>query len=525
MPPRLSLCMIVRDEEALLPAFLERVRGVWDELVVVDTGSVDRTALLAAAAGATVLHHPWRDDFSAARNASLEAASGEWILVLDADELVSPELARAVRALLPDERAGAATVAMRNQMPHGHVRETRLLRMFRRDPAIRYRHAIHEDAGEAVRAHLQRSGQGQVHLAGWVDHLGYVRARASAKEKKARDVGLLEKLLAADPGDLYSHFKRLEQARFWGDRALWWRAAGDAVAAIRAAPGALHQAHYGGELVALVADGLHRGAPREALALLDLWGGRIRPSAAFHLRRGELDEQLGRAEAATVEYQRCRALAGQTHNLQLATVRPTLGLARLALARGDAAGALALAEEALAQAPRDPEALLLAVTLHRARGGSSAVQAFASVHAVAHGDPDELHDAVGEGALLAGDLPLALEALVRAAGEPPRGRAGLRLGVARLAGGDAASARRLARSLAPEIPEAGLLEVLADLAEGRDTNATIELEADELERAMRALVALLVPAARPEVRARLFASAPGLVQVFPWLPAALAPRR
>jgi tetratricopeptide (TPR) repeat protein len=525
MGARLSLCMIVRDEEELLPRFLEHARGLWDELVVVDTGSTDQTPRLAAAAGATLLHHEWRHDFAAARNASLEAAGGDWILVLDADELVSPGLVRAARAVLDDGRAGAATVLMRNRMPHGHLRETRLLRMFRRDPAIRYRHPIHEDAGEAVRAFLGLRGLGQVHLDGWVDHLGYVRARAAGRDKRARDVGLLEKLLAADPGDLYAHFKRLEQARFWGDRGLWWRAAGDAVAAIRAAPARLLEAHFGGELVALVADGLHRGAPREALALLDVWAGRVRPAAAFHLRRAELNEQLGRAEAAAAEFERCRGLAGETQNLQLATVRPLLGLARLALARGDVAAALARTEEALVLGPRDPEALLAAVTLHRARGGSSEVQAFAAVHAVAHGDPDELHEAVGEGALLAGDLPLALEALVHAAGTPPRGRAALRLGVARLAAGDSAAARALARRLMPDLPEAALLEVLVDLAEGRDSDLTVELEADEADRAMRSLVAALAPSAIPAVRAALFRGAPELVQLFPWLPSALAPRR
>jgi tetratricopeptide (TPR) repeat protein len=351
-----------------------------------------------------------------------------------------------------------------------------------------------------------------------------VRAHAAARDKKARDLALLERVLAAHPRDLYSHFKRLEQARFWGDRGLWWRAAGDAVAAVRAAPERLAEAHFGGELVALVADGLHRGAPREALAFLDVWAGRVRPSAAFHLRRGELNEQLGRPEAAAVEFERCRALEGQTHNLQLATVRPLLGLARLALARGDVTSALERVEEALALAPRDPEALLAAVTLQRARGGSSAVAAFAAVHAVAHGDSDELHEAVGEGALLAGDLPLALEALVHAAGKPPSGRAGLRLAVARLASGDAAEARALARSLLPDLPEAALVELLADLAEGRDSDLSVELEPDEADRALRSMVAALAPSATPAVRAALFRGAPELVQLFPWLPAALAPR-
>lgn len=524
MAPRLSLCMILRDEEELLPRFLAHARGLWDELVAVDSGSTDRTPRLLVEAGATVIHRPWTGDFAAARNVSLEAATGDWALVLDADELVSPELVASARAVLDDAAAGAATVLMRNRLPHGHVRETRLLRMFRRDHVIRYCHAIHEDAGEGVRAFLGRTGLRQVHLDGAVEHLGYVRARAAAKDKKARDVAILEQLLAADPADLYSHFKRLEQARFWGDRALWWRAAGDAVAAIRAHPERLLAAHFGGELVALVADGLHRGAPREALALLDAWGGRVRPSAAFHLRRGELNEVMGRPEKAAEDFERCRALAGQTHNLQLATVRPLLGLARLALARGDVAGALARTEEALELAPRDPEALLAAVTLHRARGGSRAVEAFAAVHAVAHRSPPELHDAVGEGALLSGDLALALTALPHAAGQPPAGRPALRLALARLASGDAAAARALATALRPDLPEAALVELLCDLAEGRSSDLTVDLEPDEADRALRPMVAALAASAIPAVRAALWQGAPELVQLFPWLPAALAPR-
>jgi tetratricopeptide (TPR) repeat protein len=524
MAARLSLCMILRDEEELLPRFLEHARGLWDELVAVDTGSKDRTPALLEAAGARLLRLPWTGDFAAARNASLEAATGDWILVLDADELVSPAFVASARAMLDDPGAGAATLHLRNRLPHGHRRDARLLRAFRRDPAVRYRHAIHEDASEAVRAYLARTGTRLVHLEGLVDHLGYVRARAAARDKKARDVAILERLLAADPHDLYSHFKRLEQARFWADRGLWWRAAGDAVAALRAAPDRLAGAHFGGELVALVADGLHRGAPREAAALLDVWAARVRPSAAFHLRRGELYELLGRPEAAAAEFERCRTLATGTSNQQLATVRPLLGLTRLALARGDVASALARTAEALALAPCDPEALLAAVTLHRARGGAAGVQAFAAAHAAASGESPELHEAVGEGALLAGDLAAALPSLVRAAGEPPAGRVAVRLAVAQLARGDLATARALSRRLAPEVPEAALVELLCDLVEGRDTDLALDLEPEEAERALRGQVAALAVAALPSVRSALLRGAPAVSGLFPWLPAALLPR-
>ena len=96
---KLSLCMIVKDEAPMLPEFLERVRGLWDELVVVDTGSQDETATILEAAGAKVLHRPWQNDFALARNFSLEAASGKWILVLDPDEHVSPSFVAKARAL------------------------------------------------------------------------------------------------------------------------------------------------------------------------------------------------------------------------------------------------------------------------------------------------------------------------------------------------------------------------------------------------------------------------------------------
>jgi O-antigen biosynthesis protein len=85
----LSLCMIVKNEEPHLARCLMSVKPVVDEIIVVDTGSSDRTKSIAAALGAAVFDFPWADDFSEARNFSLSKASGDWILVMDADEIVS----------------------------------------------------------------------------------------------------------------------------------------------------------------------------------------------------------------------------------------------------------------------------------------------------------------------------------------------------------------------------------------------------------------------------------------------------
>ena len=88
--PALSLCMIVKDEEDCLARCLLSATPVVDEIVIVDTGSTDRTKEVAKAFGAKVYDFEWTDDFSEARNLSLSKATSEWILVLDADETISP---------------------------------------------------------------------------------------------------------------------------------------------------------------------------------------------------------------------------------------------------------------------------------------------------------------------------------------------------------------------------------------------------------------------------------------------------
>jgi Tfp pilus assembly protein PilF/glycosyltransferase involved in cell wall biosynthesis len=98
--PRLSLCMIVRDESQSIEKCLKSVEPIVDQIVVVDTGSTDNTKAIAASCGAEVFDFEWNNDFSAARNFSLEKARGDWILVLDADELISKKDLQKMRQLL-----------------------------------------------------------------------------------------------------------------------------------------------------------------------------------------------------------------------------------------------------------------------------------------------------------------------------------------------------------------------------------------------------------------------------------------
>jgi len=505
--------MIVRDEQEMLPGLLESVAGLWDELVAVDSGSRDATVRLLEAAGARVVPFVWCDDFAAARNAALDAATGDWILALDADERVSPQLAASIRGLLDDPDAGAATVLLRDELPHGHVRECRLLRLFRRDATIRYEHAIHEDASRSVEAALRRDGRVTRDLDGVLRHLGYARDVAAARDKKNRDVVLLRRCLAKDPRDWYSRYKLLEQARFWNDAALWRREAKTAASLLdREGPRALDGFRFAGDLIVHVGRGLADGAAKE-LGWLDRWASCGKDAPEYWLRRGEVLEALGRGDEAAGAYRTCRDLGGAASRQQ-ATVRPLMGLSRLAAAGGDLRGALALAEAALDRAPRDPEALLAAVAFaHLVRDGDGLARRYHR----RHGEAPSWHEAVGEHALARGDWTAARAALARAAGTPPRGTAALKLAQARLACGDVAGSRALAASLMTELPAAALGVVVCDLIEGRGLDLEVDLEPEVADAALRAWVDVLWRSRRLDLMGSFADRCAAIDGTFPWL--------
>ena len=351
---RLSLCMIVKDEARMLPGFLERVHGLWDELVVVDTGSTDATVAILESAGATVLHQAWRHDFAYARNYSLQAATGDWIIFLDPDEYVSAQFAGQARALLEDPQVGAATVSMQLLHGDGQLQQSNLLRMFRRYPQVQFRHAIHEDVAQSLMPALAGAGQALVHLAAPIVHHGYDKALVQARGKRERDVAIMEASLRQDPDDLYLYFKLFEQARLGGDQALAQRTAPLAMAAWQRVPdAALH--YWAGELAVMLSDALWPGQTQQALAQLETLALRVPDSPAIAYRRGELLESLERLPQARAAFAAALQARGPVFNGQLRSVRPLMGLVRVALALQDLDTARQHLQAAQAQAPTDPE--------------------------------------------------------------------------------------------------------------------------------------------------------------------------
>src|SRR5436190_8438086 len=197
---KLSLCMIVKDEEEMLPRCLDAVADAVDEIVVVDTGSSDRTVEIAEVFGAKVIHREWTGDFSEARNASFDAASGDWILYLDADEVLVKEDVERLRSVAGRIWREAFFIIETNftgDAGDGTATTHSALRIFRNRPEYRFEGRIHEQIAHKLPAYnAERLEYTNIRI----EHYGYLGAVRSSKEKSRRNIELLERQLAEGSG-------------------------------------------------------------------------------------------------------------------------------------------------------------------------------------------------------------------------------------------------------------------------------------------------------------------------------------
>lgn len=197
----LSAAMIVRNEERFLRDCLESLKGVADEIVIVDTGSADGTKEIAAVYGARVFDFPWCDDFSAARNVSVEHCLGEWILFIDADERLGPVDKALVRADLSRPGYNAFTVSYRPVTGFTAFRE---FRIFRNDPRIRFEGIIHETVLPSVKRAGEEDGLAIGDSVIEINHLGY---DGDMGRKHERNLPLLRKHVENLPENIFLRFK------------------------------------------------------------------------------------------------------------------------------------------------------------------------------------------------------------------------------------------------------------------------------------------------------------------------------
>jgi glycosyltransferase involved in cell wall biosynthesis len=196
----LSVCLIVKNEEKFLDQCLKSIHGLAQQIVVVDTGSTDRTVEIARAHGAEIHSYTWDDDFAAARNAALEQATGDWVLILDADE----ELPVEQHPHLLADMAKAGMMAYRLplvNLEHEAEGQNFVPRLFRNAPGVFYSGCIHEQVFPSL-VPLGKSWGLALHFGtAQLLHHGYTKQMVQDRDKIRRNLGLLTRAVGEQPAN------------------------------------------------------------------------------------------------------------------------------------------------------------------------------------------------------------------------------------------------------------------------------------------------------------------------------------
>ena len=165
---RLAIALVVRDEESTLPATLASVQPIADQLVVVDTGSRDRSREIAGDFGAQVIEHTWADSFAAARNAAWEAIQADWVLWVDAGETLPAADAQSLRAFALEEADPDTIYSLWIELPPAapgaYVERAARLRLMTPHPELRYTGRVSESVAEAAAAIGRTTALGRFRL-------------------------------------------------------------------------------------------------------------------------------------------------------------------------------------------------------------------------------------------------------------------------------------------------------------------------------------------------------------------------
>lgn len=205
VPSTLSLCLITKDEEKNIARCINSVKDIVDEIVVVDTGSKDKTVEIAESFGAKIIHAKWEDDFSKARNIAIENAKSDWILFLDADEEIAKEDVGKIRPLLNDDTVEAYILKFVNyggtNVSNGMTEIHYNFRIFRNNGKLKYIYPIHENLRNVKDNRVPVFKNADVTIL----HYGYLNETRIEKKKTERYINILLKYLMDHPNDKFQH--------------------------------------------------------------------------------------------------------------------------------------------------------------------------------------------------------------------------------------------------------------------------------------------------------------------------------
>jgi FkbM family methyltransferase len=198
--PRLTVCLIAKNEERFIGQCLESIRPIAEQIIVVDTGSTDWTTSIAGRFGAEIYKFKWCDDFSAARNAALEKATGDWVLMLDADEKLPAEQQQKLLALLRDPKAIAYRLPMID-VGQEEAGVSHVPRLFRNAPGLFYVGRVHEQIFSSVEVRRTEWGLENRFGDSTLLHYGYTKEMVRSRDKVSRNLRLLEMAVEEMPGE------------------------------------------------------------------------------------------------------------------------------------------------------------------------------------------------------------------------------------------------------------------------------------------------------------------------------------
>lgn len=297
-PAMLSGCLIVRDNERTIRLCLESLKPWVDELVVVDTGSTDATATIAEELGARVFHWPWRDDFAAARNVSVDHARGEWIFWMDSDDVISEECGRKLRALAGGEHDKKMLgYVMQVHCPAYEPCDVTVVdhvKLFRNRSELRFEFRIHEQILPAIR----RAGGDVAFTDIHVVHAGADRTKEGQAKKLERDFRLLRLDLQDRPDHPFVLFNLGMTCADCGqtDEAIYWLT--QCLAVSQPVESHVRKAY------ALLSSVLYQQRRWTDSLYVCLRGRAVFPTDKELLfRQAMVEHQLGRLESAAANYQ------------------------------------------------------------------------------------------------------------------------------------------------------------------------------------------------------------------------------
>jgi len=392
----ISLAMIVKDEEAALAHCLKSVETLVDEIIIVDTGSRDKTVEIAQAFGARIYHFKWCDDFAAARNESLKYCLSPWVLVLDADEAIDPLDYEKIRDACIHQTADVYELTIRNYMSsslstthdigaapnksaysegkeYPFYTDNPCMRLVRRFEGLSFSGKIHETIGKTVLSLGKSIGK----LDAVIHHYG--KADRDREENKAQYYFTLARREAEKkPADVWNQFNLLQQALC---AEQWEAAVGAAQASMKLSASVEPVVLYGAG-IALQKMNRHE----EAIDYFDLLLRQNPKHALGNLCKGTSYEALGNMNAA-------RELMLKAMDLQPGYIPARVCLSELELRLNNFEAARKTALDAIDVAPTEPALydLLLKIELARNNRQQAAQDALRGIQMCPNGGEGRWH--------------------------------------------------------------------------------------------------------------------------------------